>query len=60
MMSMGDMGMMTALFMRPLFVMASRLFVMAGGMLMVFSSLLVMLRSFMLWHFVCSFCGFAI
>jgi hypothetical protein len=50
MVAMRDMGMMSALFMRSFFVMPGRLFVMARCVLVMFSGLLMMFRSFMLWH----------
>jgi hypothetical protein len=48
---MRDMGMMSALFMRTLFVMSGRFLVMEGRVLVMFSGLLVMFRSFVLGHF---------
>jgi hypothetical protein len=50
MVAMRDMGMMSALFMRSFFVMPGRLLVMARCVLVMFSGLLMMFRSFMLWH----------
>jgi len=55
MMAMRDMGMMPTLFVRSLFVMASRLLVMMSRMLVMFSGLLVMSCAFMLGHFVSPF-----
>jgi uncharacterized membrane protein YedE/YeeE len=50
-MSVRDMSMMPALFMRSFFVMPSRLLVVARCVLMMFSGFLVMFRAFMLGHF---------
>jgi hypothetical protein len=50
-MSVRDMSMMPALFMRSFFVMPSRLLVVARCVFMMFSGFLVMFRAFMLGHF---------
>jgi hypothetical protein len=50
MMSVGNMSMMPAFFMRSFFVMSGRLLVVAGRVFVMFSGLLVMFRSFVLGH----------
>ena len=51
MMSMRDMSVMPALFMRAFFVVASRLLMVAGCVIVMFSGFLVMFRAFMFRHF---------